>query len=425
MRWPNFVLFLTLAASVQAENFAIRGVTIHPVSAPDMPNAVLVVTGDRFADMGPKAAIPKGYKIIEGKGLHVYPGMIDSASILGLSEIGSIRETQDVTELGDFNPQLRTIIAVNPSSEHIAVTRASGITTSVVVPSGGFIGGQASVIHLDGWTWEEMAVDKSAAMQMRLPSIETGFGGRGGGGRGFGAARRPFAEVKRRYDEQMQQVRTFFEQARAYQMRKANPVLGFKPDLRLEAMIPVLDGKKPLIIVAEKERAIRDALAFADLEKVKIVLAGAREVDLFLDELAKKNIPVVLPDLYQVPMEEDASIDEPLDIPAKLAKAGIKFAFGSYNIERPRNLPFQAANAVANGLSYDLALKALTLHAADIWGIADRLGSIDKGKFADFILTDGDPLETKTQIKQMWILGTPVSLENRHTKLYEQYKKRL
>ena len=309
MRWPNFVVFLTLAASVQAENFAIRGVTIHPVSAPEMPNAVLVVTGHRFADMGPKAAIPKGYKIIEGKGLHVYPRMIDSASILGLSEIGSIRETQDVIELGDFNPQLRTIIAVNPSSEHIAVTRASGITTSVIVPSGGFIGGQASVIHLDGWTWEEMAVDKSAAMQMRLPSIEAGFGGRGGGGRGFGAARRPFAEVKRRYEKQMQQVRIFFEQARAYQMRKANPVLGFKPDLRLEAMIPVFEGKKPLIIVAERERAIRGALAFADREKVKIVLAGAREVDLFLDELAKKNIPVVLPDLYQVPMEEDASID--------------------------------------------------------------------------------------------------------------------
>ena len=355
MRCPNFLVFLTLAASLHAENFAIRGVTLHPVSSPDVPNAVLVVTGDRIADMGPKAAIPKGYKIIEGKGLHVYPGMIDSASVLGLSEIGSIRETQDITELGDFNPQLRTIIAINPGSEHIGVTRASGITASVVVPSGGFIGGQASIVHLDGWTWEEMAVEKSAAMQMRLPSIEAGFGGRGGG-RGFGAARRPFAEVKRRYDEQMQQVRLFFEQARAYQMRKANPVLGFKPDLRLEAMIPVLEGKKPLMIVAEKERGIRDALAFAEREKIKIVLAGAREVDPFLEELAKKNIPVVLPDLYQVPMEEDASIDEPLDIPAKLAKAGVKFAFGSYNIERPRNLPFQAANAVGNGLPYEVAL---------------------------------------------------------------------
>jgi len=234
--------------------------------------------------------------------------MIDSASVLGLSEIGSVRETQDISELGDLNPQLRTIVAVNPGSEHSAVTRASGITSSVVVPSGGFIGGQASVVHLDGWTWEEMAIEKSVAMQMRLPSNDADFGGRGGG-RGFGAARRPFVEVKRRYDEQMQQVRLFFEQARAYQMRKANPVLGFKPDLRLEAMIPVLEGKKPLMIVAEKERGIRDALAFADREKVKIVLAGARDVDSFLEEFAKKNIPVVLPDLYQVPMEDDSSID--------------------------------------------------------------------------------------------------------------------
>jgi imidazolonepropionase-like amidohydrolase len=408
------------ASLAYAENFALRGVTIHPVSAAEVPNAVLVVTGDRIADFGPKAAIPKGHKIIDAKGLHVYPGMIDSASVLGLSEIGSVRETQDIAELGDFNPQLRTMVAVNPGSEHIPVSRASGITSSVVVPAGGFIGGQASIMHLDGWTWEEMTVSPSAAMQMRLPSQESTVTGRA-----LGTGRRSYAEVKRRYEEQMQQVRLFFEQARAYQARKANPVLGFKPDLRLEAMIPVLEGKTPLMIVAPKERAIRDAIAFAEREKVKIILAGVREVDPFLEELAGKKIPVVLPDLYQVPLEEDASIDEPLDLPAKLAKAGIAFAFGSYNIERPRNLPFQAANAVGNGLSHDAALKALTLGAAEIWGIADRLGSIDKGKLADFILTDGDPLEPKTQIRQMWILGKPVSLENRHTKLYEQYKKRL
>lgn len=411
---------LAVASFAQAENFALRGVTIHPVSAAAVPNAVLVITGDRIADFGPKTAIPKGHKVIEAKGLHVYPGMIDSASVLGLSEIGSVRETQDIAELGDFNPQLRTMIAVNPASEHIPVSRASGITATVVVPAGGFIGGQASIMHLDGWTWEEMAVESSAAMQMRLPSQEATVTGRS-----LGTGRRPYAEVKRRYEEQMQQVRLFFEQARAYQARKANPVLGFKPDLRLEAMIPVLEGKKPLMIVAPKERAIRDALALAEREKVKLILAGVREVDSFLEEIARKKIPVILPDLYQVPLEEDASIDEPLDLAAKLAKAGVQFAFGSYNIERPRNLPFQAANAVGHGLSHDAALRALTLGAAEIWGIADRLGSIDKGKFADFILTDGDPLEPKTQIRQMWILGKPVSLENRHTRLYEQYKKRL
>ncbi|OYW09197.1 MAG: hypothetical protein B7X34_07220 [Acidobacteriia bacterium 12-62-4] len=411
---------LAAASLAHAENFALRGVTIHPISATEVPNAVLVVTGDRITDFGPKAAIPKGHKVIEAKGLHVYPGMIDSASVLGLSEIGSVRETQDIAELGDFNPQLRTMIAVNPGSEHIPVSRANGITASVVVPAGGFIGGQAAIMHLDGWTWEEMTVMPSAAMQMRLPSQEAAVTGRA-----LGTGRRPYAEVKRRYEEQMQQVRLFFEQARAYQARKANPVLGFKPDLRLEAMIPVLEGKTPMMIVAPKERAIRDALAFAEREKVKIILAGVREVDPFLAEIARKKIPVILPDLYQVPLEEDASIDEPLDLPAKLAQAGIQFAFGSYNIERPRNLPFQAANAVGNGLAYDAALRALTLGAAEIWGIADRVGSIDKGKFADFILTDGDPLEPKTQIRQMWILGKPVSLENRHTKLYELYKKRL
>ncbi len=411
---------LVTAALTYAEDFALRGVTVHPISAPEIPNAVLVVTGDRIAAFGPKQTIPKGHRIIEAKGLHVYPGMIDSASVLGLSEIGSVRETQDIEELGDFNPQLRTMIAFNPGSEHIPVSRASGITASLVVPSGGFIGGQAAMMHLDGWTWEEMTVAPSAAMQMRLPSQETTVTGRA-----FGAGRRTFAEVRRRYEEQMQQVRLFFEQARAYQARKANPALGFKPDLRLEAMMPVLAGKTPLMIVAPKERAIRDALAFAEREKVRIVLAGVREVDPFLEELARKKIPVVLPDLYQVPLEEDASIDDPLDVPAKLAKAGVAFAFGSYNIERPRNLPFQAANAVGHGLPHETAMRALTLGAAEIWGVADRIGSLEAGKLADLILTDGDPLEPRTQIRQMWILGKPVSLENRHTRLYEQYKKRL
>jgi hypothetical protein len=225
--------------------------------------------------------------------------MIDSASVLGLSEIGSVRETQDIEELGDFNPQLRTMIAVNPGSEHIPASRASGITASLVVPAGGFIGGQAALMHLDGWTWEEMTVVPSAAMQMRLPSQETTVTGRA-----FGAGRRPYAEVRRRDEEQMQQVRLFFEQARAAPGAQGESGLGFKTDLRMEAMLPgAWAGKTPLMIVAPRERAIRDALAFAEREKVRIVLAGCARWIRSSNRSPAGMFPIVSRDLYQVPLE--------------------------------------------------------------------------------------------------------------------------
>lgn len=420
-------LALPLAAQNGA-SFVIRNATVHPVSGPKLENASLLVVDGKIAEIGPKIA-PKGkVKVIEGKGLHVYPGMIDSGSPIGLSEISSVRETVDVGEVGEFNPQIRASVAVNPESEHIPVVRANGITSVMVTPGGSggrgaqmsFIGGQASLMHLDGWTWEQMEIRRAGALQLNWPVIAASRGGDDMPAR-FAARRTTYTEAKRNQEQQVTKIREFFEQARRYQAAKAAAQAGFKPDLKFEAMLPVLEGKLPIMVAATREREIREAVQWAEKERVKIVLAGVRRPGKMLDELAKKKIPVILGSTFETPLEEDDPYDEPFTLPATLAKAGVKFAFASFATQFARNLPYQASACVPFGLSYDDALKSVTLNAAEIWGIDAEYGSIDKGKWADLIVTDGDPLEIQTQVKMMFIKGQPVDLESKHTRLYQKY----
>ncbi|MGH9673847.1 MAG: amidohydrolase family protein, partial [Bryobacteraceae bacterium] len=359
------------------------------------------------------------------KGLHVYPGMINSATKVGLAEISSIRETMDTSEIGEFNPQLRALVAVNPESEHIPVTRAGGITSVITMPEGPMIGGQAAMIRLDGWTWEEMSVVRSAAMVLRFPALG-GSGGRGGGGggRGFGGAGGSFAEQQRRHHEQIAKLRDYFEQARRYQKARAAAGPGFQRDLKLEAMQPVIEGKLPVLVTAVRERAIREAIDFAEKERIRIILAQVRRPGKMLAEIKNKSIPVIVGETLALPMEEDDAYDAPFTLPFEMHKAGVKFAFGTFDVQFARNVPFQAAAAVGFGLPQEAALRALTLGAAEIWGVADRIGSIDKGKQADLIVTDGDPLEAKTNIKQVFIGGRNVPVDTKHTDLYQKYLNR-
>jgi len=409
---------LPLAAGTD-DSFLLRGVTVHPVSGADIPNGAVLVRDGKIVEVGAKVAAPKGLRVIEAKGLHVYPGMIDSATEIGLSEIGSVRETNDSAEIGDFNPQLRAIVAVNPASEHIPVTRANGITSVVTLPQGGIVCGQAALIHLDGWTWQEMEVRPSLCMNLRFPVIQ------GGSARSSfreGMGRTTFAEAKRNYDRRMQQLYDFFEQARRYQKAKAAGAA--ETDLKLEAMLPVLERKLPVVVNASRERAIKEALRFAEKAQIRMILAGAEESWKLAAELKSKDIPVLLGPTLELPAQEDDPYDKSFTLPGELYKAGVKIAFGTFSTSASRNLPYQAANAVAFGLPYQEGLKSLTLNPAEIWGLGDQLGSIEKGKWADLIITDGDPLETRTRIKQMFIKGKAVDLENKHHRLYEQYLKR-
>jgi len=417
-------LCLSAVSVSYADTLLLRNADVHPVTSPAIDGGSVLVVDGKIAEIGQKLAAPKGAKVIDLKGLHLYPGMIDSATELGLTEINSVRETNDVSELGFFKPQLRAAVAVNPASEHIPVTRANGITSVITLPGGGIICGQSSLIHLDGWTNEEMVLQAASAMVLDFPQIQTSSGSRY---RSQAAAPTPFAEARRRYQVELQRLEDFFEQARRYRQAKAAGTADFRPDLKFEAMLPVLEGKLPVLIRADRERTIRAAIQFAGKQRIRMILQHGEEAWKVAADLKAKNIPVTLGPTLRLPEEEDDPYDKPFTIPAELYKAGVKFAFGSFGptaSDHPRNLPYQAAVAVAFGLPYEEALKAVTIRAAEIWGVEEQIGSIEKGKLADLIVTDGDPLETATQVKQMYIRGKAVDLETKHSRLYEKYVNR-
>jgi len=406
------------ALAANDDSFLLRGATIHTVAAADIPHGDLLVRDGKIVGIGAKLSAPKGVRIIEARGLHVYPGMIDSATEMGLTEIGAVRETSDTTEIGNLNPQLRAAIAVNPASEHIPVTRANGITSVVTLPQGSMLAGQAALIHLDGWTWEDMSVLPDAAMVLQFPIIQ------GSRGRSFRAGQTTYAESKKTYEEHIRELEEFFESARRYQKAKQAKGTSFITDLKFEAMLPLLDGKIPLVVEATKERPIREAIRFAEREKLRMVLAHGEEAWKVAADLKSRNIPVVLGPTLELPINEDDPYDRPFSQPGELTKAGVKIAFGSFDTSFSRNLPYQAAAAVPFGLPHDEALKAVTLNPAEIWGVADKIGSIAEGKWADLMVTDGDPLETQTQVKQLFIKGKPVDLDNKQKQLYQKYLNR-
>lgn len=418
MKWLVLMMALPLAAA-ENDSFLLRNVTVHPVAGAEVKGGSVLVKDGRIAEVGVKVAAPKGVRVVDGKGLHVWPGFMLAGSTLGLSEVGSVRETSDVSELGDFNPQLRALIAVNPSSEFIPTTRANGITAALTVPAGGVISGMASLMHLDGWTWEEMGINRAAALVVRWPRIST----RGGFSLEEGVrGRTPFAEARRRTELQVRGLHEFFEQARAYQAARAAGV--GKQDLKFEAMKGVLEGKVPVLVLASREREIKEAIAFADKQKVKLILGGVDRPGATVADLKAKGIPVILGPVSDVPAEEDDAYDMVLTLPAELHKAGVKFAFLSASNQFARNVPFEAGYAVANGLPYDEAIKALTIHAAEMFGVEKDYGTIEKGKWADLIVTEGDPIDIRSGVKMMFVKGRAVSLESKHTRLYEQYLRR-
>jgi imidazolonepropionase-like amidohydrolase len=439
---PLAALLPVLAAAAASDNtFLIHNADVYPVTSAEMKGVSVLVQDGKVADIGPKLVAPKGMRVVEGKGLRVYPGMIDSGTELGLAEISSVRESVDTGELGEFMPQLHAVVAVNPESEHFGVVRVNGITSAMTFPSSGgaggrfgggdrqVISGQAALIHTDGWTWEEMTVNRSAAMHLIFPST----GGRGGRGGPVpdsvlemipGAPGGGYAQARRTYEQQIAKLNDFFDQARQYQKEKTAHGAGFKPDLKMEAMLPVLEGKLPLAVSASRASAIHDAIAFSEKQRVKIVILQPRDIAKIAPELKARNIPVILGRVLALPDAEDDAYDEAFTQPAEAYKAGLKFAFGTFTNEFVRNLPYQAATAVGFGLPYDEALRAVTINAARIWGASNELGSVEKGKWADLMVTDGDPLEIQTQVKHLFIKGREVPLVNKQTRLYEKYMSR-
>ncbi len=439
MKLAGMLLISALTALAGAnDSFLIRDADVYPVTAKEMKGVCVLIKDGVIAEIAPKIAAPKGMKVVEGKGLRVYPGLIDSDTSLGLQEIESVRESVDTGELGEFMPQLRALVAVNPASEHFGVVRVNGITSAMTFPGGGggggrgggrgqSISGQAALIHTDGLTWEEMEISRSAALQLTFPSV--GGGGRRGGGGGLpdevlaemGGGAGAGANARRSVDETIAKINDFFDEARRYKAAKAANPPGFVPDLKLEAMIPVLDGKVPVAVSATQADAIHDAIQFADKQHVRIVIMGPREIGKVGPELKSHNIPVILGRVLALPEHQDDAYEAAMALPAEFYKAGVKFAFGTFTNEFVRNLPYQAAAAVAFGLPQDEALKAITINPAEIWGQSDKIGSVEKGKWADLLVTNGDPLEIQTKVEHVYVKGKEVDLTNKQTRLYDKY----
>jgi imidazolonepropionase-like amidohydrolase len=360
-----------------------------------------------------------GATVVDATGKFVYAGMIDSNTDLGLSEIGSVVATQDLNELGDYKPHMRALVAVNPSSELIPVTRANGVTAAITAPTGGVISGQAALIHLDGWTQEEMALKAAAGVIVRYPT--TGGGGFGG----FGAPSAPDPEQDRQREtnlrRQVGELHEYLYRAKAYD--KGRDAGMTDVELPLEALRPLMSGEAVAIVMADSKEQIEGALRLADSLGVKIIISGGSEAWQVADQLASRNVPVILSSLTRMP-GSDAAYDEIFAQAGALHRAGVKFAFSTGDGANARHVPYHAALAVAYGLPADAAWRALTIWPAEIWGVADKIGTIEVGKSADLFVASGDPLDVRTHVSEVFIEGKRQVMDDRHTRLYQKYLNR-
>jgi len=412
----------------QQTSYAIVGAKVFPISGPAIEGATVVIRDGKIASVG-KGGAPSGVKVIDGKGLQVYPGLFNAVTEIGLNEIGNGDPgSVDTQELGEYNPQLVSATAVNPASAHIPVTRADGITHVIAAAGMGgrgggetIIAGQASLFNLAGWTMDEMKIRRSAAMVINWPNLP----GAGGGGRGGAAVAGAAGGASRAdYDKRIAEITEWLERARHYSAAMTANKSATGRDLKLEALVPVVKGDLPLLVIANQANQIREAIAYCDKQKLKMILATGPAAGEVKDVLKEKNIPVILRPTLTLVRGEDSPYDENLTLPGDLAKAGVKVAFGSYGNEFARRLSQQAGVAVAFGMSHDDALKALTINPAEMFGVGKELGTIEAGKMANLIVTNGDPLEVTTDVKYLFIRGQLTSLDSKHKQLWEEYRKR-
>lgn len=397
----------------QSKPIALVGGTIHPVSGPVIERATVVFDGGKITAIGVDAQVPSGTERVDVAGKHVFPGLIDAYNSVGLEEISlGSPGTMDQVEAGSINPSVRAEVAFHQESEHIPVARSGGITLVYVCPQGGTISGQSAAMMLEGWTWEEMTLKNRLALIVNWPTMVY--------------TPNPFSQqtkedwLKQR-NQNLGALKQAFDDARAYRTAKQTAGTSFDTDPRWEAMIPVLDGAVPVVVNASELTQIEAALAFVDEQKVRLILAGARDAWRVADQLKTRGVPVIVTDI-QTAGRRWESYDAVFALAKKLNDAGVKFCIsGDGSSSNSRNVPFHAAQASAYGLPHDEALKAITLYPAQIFGLADRVGSIDVGKDANLLITDGDILEISTKIHQVYIQGRKVDMRDKHTRLYEKY----
>jgi imidazolonepropionase-like amidohydrolase len=420
------LLSVTAAAALAADAprpVAIRGARIVTVSGPVIEKGTIVLSGGKIVAVGENAAIPGVAEVIDGTGQTVYPGLINGLTTLGLTEIGSVPGSVDTTETGDINPQARAWLAVQPHSDLIPIARANGVTVVLTAPQGGLVSGQSALLRLAGTTPEALTVKQPAAMHMVYPT-----------GRPVFSLARLFEEpelktfedrVKDRRQNQEKELRrlgNLIEDARALGQRRGANVPS-DVDLAEEALGAVARGELPVVMRADAEDDIRGAVRFAGEHGLKLIIAGGLEAWRCADLLKEKDVPVLL-QVDRLPLRESDRYDASFTNPSALHRAGVRFAIVSDDAADTRNLPYEAAMARAYGLPADVALRAITLSPAEIFGVADRMGALAVGKDADVFVATGDIMDTRTQVTRVFVDGAPQSLETRHTRLYREFKDR-
>ena len=409
-----------LPGAPQDHPIALAGGVIHPVSGPEIRDGVLLFDGGKIVAVGKDVVLPANVERVELKGRRVYPGLIDAFTQIGLVEIPLVKATADQNEIGRINPNVKAHVAVNPDSEAIPIARSGGVLTALSIPGGGLITGTSSLMQLDGWGPEEMTLRPAVGVHVRWPNmapIHTWW------------QEMSAQEQLQSRDKALVEIRKALADARAYhkhrQTRKNAAGRLHDFDARWEALVPVFEGKLPLIVDADEIQQIQSAVALCEQEGLKLIIAGGYDAPECAELLKKRGVPVIVGGVHRLPRRRDDAYDAPFTLPARLRDAGISFCISS--AERPsmvRNLAHHAGTAAAFGLSAEEAMKAITLSAAEILGVADRLGSLEAGKDATLIVVSDDPLEIPTQVELAYIQGRQVQLNDRQKRLWEKYKEK-
>lgn len=410
-----------IPAPAQKRPILIKNGTLHTVSGAVLTKTDILFEGGHITRIEKNIIPNPKMEVFDAAGKHIYPGMIAATSILGLVEIGAVRATRDFNEVGNMTPEVRAGISYNPDSESIPVTRSNGVLLANVVPLGGLISGQSTLMKLDGWTIEDATASHPTALQLNWPNMRFDLRPR---------AKTSLKEQEENRLKNLAELDDFFDQVRAYSKQLTTMDNSQNPtrihDLRLDAMLPFVARQAPIFVHAGDAESIQAAVLWADRQQVKIVIVGGYDAWRVADILKERDIPVIIEGVLRMPARRFEAYNEAYALAGKLYKAGVRFAIstGSGEAAQIRNLPDNAAMAAAFGLPADIALRSITLSAAEILGVQDRVGSLDIGKEATLFIASGDILEIPTQVEQAFIDGRKLDMNDRHKTLYYKYQEK-
>ena len=395
--------------------FALTHATIETVTDGVIRNGTVIIRKGKIEAVGTDVKIPDSAEVVDCSGLWIYPGMIDSGTKAGLFEIGMIAQASDVIEAGDVVPQMRALTAVNPNSTGIPVTRISGVTTTLTVPEGELFTGTAALINLHGYTPDQMFAGFEGVV-LTFPRT----------GRRGPMDKRTDDEIRKATEKSMMRLNEVWEKAMQY--HKLDSATGGKMQYypEMQALMPVVRGEMSLIVDVDSEKDIRSALNWVSKKGIrKVIFSGVAEGWRVADEIAKAQIPVLTGPVLSLPIRDYDRYDKGYANAGLMKKAGVKVAIRTKDgMVNYRNLPYHAGFAAAYGMGREDALRAITIVPAEIFGVSHLLGSITKGKNATLFVCDGDPFETKTKVKHVFIDGYQIPMVSRQTLLYDEFLQR-